>query len=56
MTTLHLSITTTIIFLLLFTTTFGRHQCVKVVGRLRCPTDWDRHYKVVVKLMDKDRK
>ncbi|CAD5228899.1 unnamed protein product [Bursaphelenchus okinawaensis] len=32
----------------------ARSRCVKAVGKLRCPTDWDRHYRVTVKLMDKD--
>ncbi|KAI6172641.1 Transthyretin-like family-containing protein [Aphelenchoides besseyi] len=32
----------------------GRTKCVRVVGRLHCPTDWDRHYDVSIKLMDRD--
>lgn len=34
----------------------ARNKCVKVVGRIHCATDWDRHYDVKIWLMDKDRK
>lgn len=32
-----------------------RSRCVKVVGRIHCSTDWDRHFDVSIWLMDKDR-
>ncbi|CAD5235545.1 unnamed protein product [Bursaphelenchus xylophilus] len=45
-----------LLLLLSIYTTLGesRKRCVKAIGRVRCPTDWDRHYRVTVKLMDKD--
>ncbi|KAI6190802.1 Transthyretin-like family-containing protein [Aphelenchoides bicaudatus] len=42
------------LFVSFFTEISANARCTKVVGRVHCQTDWDRHFNVNIWLMDRD--